>query len=67
MPNKDQLFYLNELRSDGCACGQPKKVGYSFCYPCYMKLPFNMRQDLYNKMDESYKEAYEKAIDWLDL
>jgi len=65
--NKDSIFYLQELRSDACACGKPKKPDYSFCYSCYMKLPFSMRQDLYQEIGNGYEAAYEAAIKWLDL
>ena len=65
MPDRNKDFYFEELMSDGCACGRPKKSKYSFCYGCYMSLPGDMRRDLYQKIGDGYEEAYEAAIKWL--
>jgi len=63
---KELKFYLDELTSDECACGQPKKAGHSFCYRCYMRLPGDMRRDLWKRIGDGYEAAYEAAVKWLE-
>lgn len=65
--NRDWSWFYNELISDECACGRPKKPGYSFCYRCYRSLPGDMQRDLYKRIGEGYEVAYEAAVKWLEL
>ena len=67
MKNSEVQFYLKELKSEECACGEPKKKGKSFCYRCYSSLPGEMQKDLYKSIWEGYPAAYDKALAWLEL
>jgi len=60
-------FYYDELMSDDCACGMPKKSGRSFCYKCYISLPKDMRRDLWLRIGDGYEAAYEAAVKYLEL
>jgi len=64
---KDTDFYLTQLMSDECACGSPKRPRHSFCYRCYRSLPRHMQHDLYQYIGDGYEEAYEAAVEWLEL
>ena len=61
----DVKFYIQELRSEECACGRSKRSRYSFCYTCYQLLPDDMQRDLWNYMGDGYEEAYDAAVAWL--
>lgn len=61
----DVKFYIQELRSEECACGRTKRPRYSFCYTCYQLLPDDMRKDLWSYMGDGYEEAYDSAVAWL--
>ena len=67
MKASDIKFYLDELQSEECACGEPKKRGKSFCYRCYTSLPGTMQRDLWLKIRNGYEEAYDNALTWLEL
>jgi len=67
MKNSDIQFYLKELQSEECACGEPKKKGKSFCYKCFTSLPRDMQQGLYIRIWDGYGENYDKALAWLEL
>lgn len=67
MENSDLQFYLKELQSEECACGETKKRGKSFCIKCFKSLPREMQQALYQSIYEGYGEAYDKAVVWLEL
>jgi len=67
MKNSEVQFYLKELQSEECACGETKKKRKSFCYKCFTSLPREMQQDLYQSIWEGYPEAYDKALAWLEL
>jgi len=64
--DKDQLWYLKELRSNECYCGKSKEIGRSFCYPCYKKLPKHMKNALYNRIGYGYEEAYDDAVNFFE-
>lgn len=61
----DVHFYLDELLSEECYCGEWKKKNYAFCYKCYFKLPADLRKRLYDKIGDGYEEAYDEAIKYL--
>jgi hypothetical protein len=63
---KDMQFYVGELRSEECQCGQWKKPGYSLCYRCYKALPRDMRNDLYKLVGRGYEAAYDAALKYLN-
>lgn len=67
MKNSDIQFYIKELQSEECACGEPKKRGQSFCHKCFKSLPAEMQKALYQNIWEGYGEAYDKAVVWLEL
>lgn len=62
---KSQSWYYDELMSNECACGKPKKRGMSFDYHCYKALPPEMQRALYKRISEDYEDAYEDACQWL--
>ncbi|MEW6263362.1 MAG: hypothetical protein AB1641_09810 [Thermodesulfobacteriota bacterium] len=62
----DRLFYLQELKSEECRCGRPKKRGQSLCSTCYYRLPEPLRFDLYLPVGGGYEGAYEAAVAYLD-
>jgi hypothetical protein len=66
MPDLDTQFYIDELMSEECQCGRPKKPRHSFCWQCYSSLPKTMQQALYQHIMEGYEEAYDEAIRWLN-
>ena len=66
MPNQDTQFYIDQLMSEECHCGKPKKPRQSFCRPCYFSLPKYLQHALYQHILEGYEEAYEEAVKWLD-
>ena len=66
MPEPDWKFYFEELMSDECACGRPKKPKFSFCYTCYRKLPHDMKRALYRRLHEGYEAAYDAAYAYLN-
>jgi len=65
-PLKSKNFYYQELMRDQCFCGATKKKRYSFCYPCYHKLPGEMKSGLWLEIGEGYEEAYEEAVKFLE-
>jgi len=58
-------FYIEELKSEECFCGQTKKSGFSFCFNCYKKLTKEMQKDLYKKIGKGYEQAYDEAFLYL--
>lgn len=64
---KDVRFYMNELKSAQCACERPKKPGRSFCYNCFKALPVELKGDLYLPIGGGYEEAYDAAVEYLEL
>ena len=67
MKNSDIQFYIKELQSEECVCWEPKKRGNSFCYKCFKSLPRDMQQALYQSIWDGYGDAYDKAVEWLEL
>lgn len=65
MSKDETKFYIQELRGEECACGAWKKSGFAFCFACYHALPFDIRDELWNRMGDGYEEAYDIAIKWL--
>jgi len=63
----DKRFYIDTLAGDGCICGRPKNRGRAFCYTCYKSLPVDMRQDLWQPIGNGFEDAYEAAVNQLDL
>lgn len=63
---KDRAFYIQELRSEDCTCGRPKRPGFSFCYGCFQSLASSTRRDLYQKIGAGYEEAFEAAVQELE-
>ena len=61
----DTKFYLQQLRSEECACGKWTKVKMSFCARCYFSLPRDMQRDLYQRMGNGYEEAVDAAVSYL--
>lgn len=59
------LFYVRELKSDGCQCGRPKQPGKSLCWECWKQLPRNIQQDLYLPICNGYEQAYDEAVEFL--
>jgi hypothetical protein len=67
MNAKDRAFYVQQLASDECLCGRPKKRGYAFCYKCYRALPDEMRKALWKRLRAGFEDAYEEAVTWLQM
>ena len=65
MNKSDDKFYLNELKSNECGCGNDKKTRYAFCFKCYFALPPELRIDLYKPIGRGFGIAYERAFQWL--
>lgn len=63
---KAKNFYFEELRSNECQCGEPKRPYHSFCFGCYRSLPQDFQRDLYRRIGHGYEEAYEAAIKHLN-
>jgi hypothetical protein len=63
---KDVLWYMQELKSNGCACDHTKTPGRSFCFYCYSALPNELQRALYKPMGREYAEAYEEACKYLE-
>lgn len=66
-PKREWPYYLKELRSTECQCGQEKTEGRSFCYGCWKKLPEELRKPLYKRIGDGYEQAYERACQCLDM
>jgi len=63
--DKDWIWYWDELQSEGCLCGRPKKSRHSFCFRCYRALPQDMQRALYRRLGCGYEEAFEEAVRYL--
>lgn len=63
---KEVQFYLDVLKSNGCACGREKKPGRAFCFRCWKSLPGYMKGPLYRKIGKGFELAYEIACQYLD-
>lgn len=63
---RDRAWYAKEIRSNECACGDPKKPGHVFCFKCFKSLPPEMQADLYLQMGDGYEEAREEAGRYLE-
>ena len=63
--NNDRKFYISELKSEECQCGEWKRSGMSFCYKCYVSLPRLVQKALYTSFGQGYEEAYDEAIKYL--
>jgi len=59
-------FYVDELSSNSCPCGETKKRKHSLCPGCYLALPPDLMMDLYLPLGEGYEEAYEAAVQHLE-
>ena len=62
----DVQFYMDELESNGCQCGNPKRPGQPLCYNCYKRLPLDLQRGLCKAIRSGYAEAYEAAVKWLE-
>lgn len=58
-------WYLDELMSNECACGNNKKKGHSFCYGCYKVLPGDLKSEIYRKIGQGYEEIYDECFSFL--
>jgi hypothetical protein len=67
MKVSDKKFYLQELQSNECLCGDYKNPGKSFCYWCYGRLPKAMKNALYQQIGNGYEEALDEAVKYLGL
>ena len=61
----DREFYVKQLASEECLCGNSKLRGNSFCYRCYKALPGDMQKAIYRSLGRGYEEAFEAAHKWL--
>lgn len=52
---------LEILKSDVCACKNLKQRMQVFCRPCYNKLPYDLKGNLYKKIGAGFEEAVAKA------
>ena len=59
-------FYVEELKSTECQCGEYKNRGRSVCLACWRKLPRDIQVDLYSRIEDGYEEAYEAAVRFLN-
>lgn len=60
------MEYFNEHQGNKCQCGKEKTPNQAFCDPCFHKLPFNLKTDIYIETGMSYCKAYDKAITFLN-
>lgn len=60
-----RLACVAVLKSGQCACGHAKQTGMAFCYPCWQRLPQNIRQALYRKIGQGFAAAYDVAVQFL--
>ena len=60
-----RVLCARQLKSLDCPCGRKKQSGRSFCYKCYLKLPDNMRRDMFNPIGRGYEAAYDTACKYL--
>lgn len=58
-------FYFNELLGNECQCNGRKTPRRSFCYGCWLKLPKDLKADMYTPMGHDYEKAYEAAVAYL--
>jgi len=66
MPESLQQEALRNLtESEVCVCGSHKRKKMSFCYECYMALPWNLRRGLYKTISEGYAIAWDEARTYL--
>ena len=63
---KKWIKYFNELQGSQCQCGKNKNPKKSFCRSCYFKLPYNMQSDLYKRIGDGYKAAFDQAVTFLN-
>lgn len=61
-PRRSTSFYIDELKSEECQCGEYKARGKSVCPACWKRLPRDLQVDLYSRMGDGYEEAYEAAV-----
>lgn len=66
LTSRDVRFYLDELKSDECQCGRPKRPRNSLCFRCYKDLPEDMKKDLWQPIGAGYEEAYDAAVHYLN-
>lgn len=59
----DREIY-NEVVKEQCRCGSPKKRGKSFCAKCYIRLPKELQDRLYQRT--GYVMTYREATAELD-
>ena len=65
--NPEIKFYVDVLRSDECQCGRGKHPKKALCWTCYKALPRDKQQALYNPLGNGFEEAYEDAVQWLEV
>lgn len=59
-------FYVDQLRSEQCYCGRPKRYGYPFCYGCYTALPQGLMERVAVRLPEGFDLAFEEAVKELE-
>jgi len=64
---EDLKFYIDTLKSEECLCGRTKGRGKAFCWRCWKALPAHMQKALYSRVGQGFEEAYEEAVQWLQL
>jgi hypothetical protein len=50
-----------------CTCGKPKHPSRPFCWPCFNKIPLNLRRPLWGTSAKQYAVAWDEARDWLRI
>ncbi len=56
---------LRELAGNFCRCGNCKRTGHSFCRPCFLSLPHDLRDHLYRLAGAGYELAFKLAAEYL--
>ena len=64
----DNKGLIDSLRSTVCpACGGPKHAKMSLCGRQYRQLPPAMRNALYRRIGNGYREAFIEAMSFFDI
>ncbi|BBO74429.1 hypothetical protein DSCW_18460 [Desulfosarcina widdelii] len=61
----EKLFYIDALKSEQCQCERQKKRGRAFCYRCYIRLPRDLRDELYRPVGAGFEAAYDASCRFL--
>ena len=73
-PNEEAEYQLmlfrrklnQELLGEQCRCGSKKRRTSTFCKPCYLSLPEEVRSGLKKRLGEGYEDAYQMACRMLN-